>query len=390
MWANFDCGLKMMSHCTSALDSKVMAMHWSLHPILMPRDLAFQRVSVHGVSATTNELMEAGFVGFTRQYCMFERLALPKFPEMRAAYARNLGPLLPGVEAQLIDIHLRPEPNGTFYKDSALVAWLRPQLTKCASERLGASYILQTRLRRLRGSLELAWGRGDACHMVPADIDYSKLPCQIWANRRQPGVGPINSLPLTKFPGSLRPPRLGSFRAFLSLYRLAPGPGRANFNTLGPKAGDSLCAIGRDNFVGLVFLFRHRSEKVATELANFKRDLRLKEDLSHCNDICTALVLGASKVASKRNYELGKEIAFLGNNWCLSTFVRHWNLMDILVAGWSGLLEMMHLLTWSDSFDRTIIHDLQEGRNETEGLSLPPWNLFGPSIIPLEGGHDKQ
>ena len=73
-------------------------------------------------------------------------------------------------------LHCFPKSRGALgnatYGDSAVVAWLRPRLRRCANVRLGYSYVLQ------RGCEDDAGF--DFCRDPPSHLNYSKLRCRPW------------------------------------------------------------------------------------------------------------------------------------------------------------------------------------------------------------------
>lgn len=318
-----------MRKCTSSLDHKVVAFHWSAHPLLLPYEEGFVKISIHASQCIVNELVEAAFVGYAVHYRMFSWAARSAFPAARPHYIRNLQPCLP-----------RTLHDGT-YGDSAVVAWLRPQLQACASLRLGASYWLQAGCEEGAGT-----SPDDKCLL-------GGFACLPWAS------GSTCNQPVVPGPGALRPPRRsGAYEAF----RMSKAWGLGDVSAVGVECAagdgmrcsmDELCALGKHNFEALrasrALLTPHplalawaAVEGYLTQMASKPRSQPAPE----C-DICTCLLLGAvadTNVVARayRNRTRGR--GFWNWWWCLTAFLQK-SFMLMLSAGWIGPFDMLRHFT---------------------------------------------
>lgn len=152
-----------MRVCTSSIDHKVIAFHWSVHAMLLPYEEGFEHISLFASQCVVNELIDAILPAYSVRYRMFQRpsSSSSSFPVMRPHYIRNLEPCLP-----------QRLPNGS-YADSSVVKWLRPQLHQCAASKLGASHMLQA-------GCQFGITPNERCILHKSD--YRVLDCWPWAS----------------------------------------------------------------------------------------------------------------------------------------------------------------------------------------------------------------
>lgn len=295
---------KSMYSCTSNLDGKQMAFHWSVRKILAVYVEEFAQVSCNvPLTYVPIELMESAFRGYTWTYRMFDRTGnSTRFPEPRATYIHNLHPSFPRL--------LRDGSWG----DSQLVAWLRPQLTNCASENLGPSAELQ------RSCLS------QSCLKPPVDVNYSAfLPCLPWASEdsedycRPKVVGNGLSKLAEDWVKDVLPGMLG--------FGLAHLPNYTNGSTT------DLCRLGQSNVDALIRWFNapgnSRGAKVLQTALDGARN-------GGCSDPCTAMLLVAGGLASSATSQSLRQI----HDSCRFNFLRSWSMLDLLGSGWVSLFEL--------------------------------------------------
>ena len=210
--------------CASMFDRKITAHHWSVrHNTLLVLEEFLQVSMLAATTCALNELVEATYRGYTVLYRPFQRAGNgTRYYEHRANYIRNMHPCLP-----------RKVADG--WEDSQLVAWMRPQLSRCASEQLGPSAYLQ----QGRPVYE--------CLKPPRKVDYSSfLPCTPWA---RPGDDDY----CVNKPTGNRRPKADGLRFVDKFMRGMVGHGWPDLPRLDPtKARDRLCILGRRNYKGLV------------------------------------------------------------------------------------------------------------------------------------------
>ncbi|CAE7251013.1 unnamed protein product [Symbiodinium sp. CCMP2456] len=294
--------------CASIFDRKITAHHWSVrhHTLLVLEE--FLEVSM--LAATTcalNELVEATYRGHTILYRPFQRAGNgTRYYEHRGNYIRNMHPCLP-----------RKVADG--WEDSQLVSWMRPQLSRCASEQLGPSVYLQ------RGRPVYA------CLKPPRNVDYSRfLPCTPWA---RPGDDDF----CVKKPTANRRPKADGQRFVDKFMRGMVGHGWPDLPRLDPtKARDRLCILGRRNYKGLV---RHYASRPAVngKIAHLP-------DGFQCDDPCNALLFGAALQSQQPSHVVAAQPELQAIDWqteCMTSFLRSWSMMDLLGGGWSSMYELM-------------------------------------------------
>ena len=155
-----------MRVCSSSIDHKVIAFHWSVHAMLLPYEEGFERISLFASQCIVNEVIDAVLPGHSVRYRMFQRppTSSSSFPVMRPHYIRNLEPCLP---------QLFSNRSNRSYADSSVVKWLRPQLQECAASKLGASHMLQA-------GCQFGIRPNERCILHKSD--YRTLDCLPWAS----------------------------------------------------------------------------------------------------------------------------------------------------------------------------------------------------------------
>ena len=329
-----------MRVCTSSIDHKVIAFHWSVHTLLLPYEEGFEHLSLFASQCIVNEVIDAALTGYSVRYRSFVRRSLSSFPRMRPHYIRNLEPCLP-----------KRWPNGSF-TDSLVVEWLRPQLVSCASAKLGASHMLQA-------GCELGVKPNDRC-ALGARSDYSTLPCMPWAQKHT-CRGKIEETV-----GELRRPRASGIYHVLRLSRSFGSGSSPEVNFQDEKAlghcsvfdvgcaKKVLCALGLKNFSELRASKSSHKETwnlVSEELERFLAEERTEVDQT-C-DVCVALLLGAYVEADflQRNLDayakLGIE-AIDGNFWswwwCVVAFL-HQSCIHLFRFGLVAPFDMLVFFT---------------------------------------------
>lgn len=85
--------------CTSSMDGKLMAFHWSARKMLAIYVEEFAPISCNiPLTNVIVELMESAFRGYTWTYRMFDRTGNhTRFTEHRATYVRNIHPSFPRI-----------------------------------------------------------------------------------------------------------------------------------------------------------------------------------------------------------------------------------------------------------------------------------------------------
>eukprot|EP00929_Paragymnodinium_shiwhaense_P105239 TRINITY_DN70160_c0_g1_i1.p1 TRINITY_DN70160_c0_g1~~TRINITY_DN70160_c0_g1_i1.p1 ORF type:complete len:595 (-),score=103.64 TRINITY_DN70160_c0_g1_i1:86-1870(-) len=307
-----------MRKCSSLIDAKVNAFHWSAHSQLLPYEEAFERISLWAALFVVTERLEAGFVGYAVQYQMFRRTAEgSSFPQPRPEYIRSPRPYLP---ARL--------PGGG-YGDSQVVAWLRPQLTPCASARLGASAYLQA------GCSSPEVTPFDECRLG-VERDYRKLDC---LPKDHPGSTPTGQ---PSYAGSLqrRQPRLSGIEvvekqyAYFGLTDLPSPPLNPGQNLL-----MDLCEAGRSKFEALVDFVGTSAEARAA----VGRLWASRQGCDVCDVILMAAVLFAvSSLALPAAAHLPSRTEAYWS--CLPWLLQGFSFMEMLGAGWTVVFDALLFL----------------------------------------------
>ncbi|CAK9037401.1 Uncharacterized protein SCF082_LOCUS22127 [Durusdinium trenchii] len=259
------CNPSSMYSCTSSIDGKLVAFHWSARKMLAIHVDDFAPVSCMALSCLYAEIMEAGFRGYTWVYRMFQRIGnSTRFAEPRGNYVRNMHPCFP-----------RRLPDG--WGDSAVVAWLRPQLTSCASKRLGPALELQRSCKPL-----------PICLRPPPDVNYSAfLSCLPWASKDSEDF--CKAKPVGKGPQEVSEHWMKMNAGMLG-HGLPDLPDETN------STSDRLCKLGRRNLDALArqFHFPRSSRAFKNILVAVKR---FGEHENDCHHLCTAIIIGAGTLA---------------------------------------------------------------------------------------------
>eukprot|EP00439_Symbiodinium_sp_Y106_P076704 s1539_g15.t2 len=350
-----DCvGAADMRVCTSTIDHKVIALHWSVHPALLPYEESFEQISLFASQCIVNELADASFRGYSVHYRMFQRPTTSKssFPSMRPHYVRSLEPCLPQVLS-----------NGSF-ADSAVVKWLRPQLRACATERLGPSFLLQS-------ECEPGSSPNERCNLPKRPFDYREVVCASpWAKREDcHGQGRASE-------GKFRPPRPSGVHHVLRLQRsFGAGAPRAPSKASGSCASGSgclsnpscalelLCAAGMQNFSRLLDA-RTQSLDSSLDLLDslaecwkvaephLQRLLQVeRHEVDHECDACVAVLLGAyvdpkflSAGLSTTAENVTTRQSFWNWWWCVVAFL-HRSQIRLFASGSVAPFDMLLFLT---------------------------------------------
>ena len=340
-----------MRVCTSTLDHKVIALHWSVHAILLPYEESFEQTSLFASQCIMNELLDACFQGYAVHYRMFQRPSSSQstFPSLRPHYIRNLEPCLP------------QQFSNASFEDSSVVKWLRPQLRACATERLGHSFLLQSECEP-----DLSANDRERCNLRRGPRDYRELlSCLPWAKREDC----IADSAGVSSAGKFRPPRPSGVHHVKRLRRsfgagspLLPSTGACEACpalTLTPDcAMDLLCAVGMQNFTRLLHSRAGRSFAAVDSLeeawtAAEPRLQRMltspRHEVDHECDACVAILLGAYVDPDF----LARGLDAAGNSsrqsfwnwwWCVVAFL-HRSQIRLFASGSVAPFEMLLSLT---------------------------------------------
>ena len=336
-----------MRVCSSSIDHKVIAFHWSVHAMLLPYEEGFEPISLFASQCIVNEVIDAVLPGASVRYRMFQRppSSTSSFPVMRPHYIRNLEPCLP----QLL--------RNRSYADSSVVQWLRPQLQQCAAKKLGASHMLQAGCQ---------FGIRPNEHCSLHKDDYRLLDCLPWASAETCGW-PAQ--------GELRQPKNSGIYHVMRLSR-AFGAGSSIRIQERQGAKDLLCSLGMKNFTELRssrFPPSDLTEAWTTVDDELKALLwEKREQVDHNCDVCTSLLLGAfvSKDFLEVNFRaytegLKPEQIFWNWWWCVVAFL-HESFILLFEFGSVAPFDMLVFLT-----ERALPIEQRPQR-----ASMPPSRLF--------------
>ena len=285
-----------MRVCTSSIDHKVIAFHWSVHAMLLPYEEGFERISLFASQCIVNEVIDAVLPGHSVRYRMFQRppTSSSSFPVMRPHYIRNLEPCLP----QLLSSSNSSNRSYARYADSSVVKWLRPQLQDCAASKLGASHMLQA-------GCQFGIRPNERCILHQSDyIDYrTKLDCLPWASAEACSFPAQGESRQPRESGIYHVMRLSrSFGAGSSI-RLQEEMRQSKSRCEAFKdyhcAKELLCSLGMKNFTELRASFESPpSRELSDAWSSVDDELKSllwekREQVDHNCDVCTSLLLGA-------------------------------------------------------------------------------------------------
>ena len=336
-----------MRVCTSSIDHKVIAFHWSVHSMLLPYEEGFEHISLFASQCIVNEVIDAVLSGYSVRYRMFQRpySSSSSFPVMRPHYIRNLEPCLP-----------QRLPNKSF-RDSLVVKWLRPQLRECAASKLGASHMLQAGCQ---------FGIKPNEHCVLQHSDYSALECLPWASGKTCGFPAVGDSRKPRNSGIYHVMRLSrSFGAGSSIRNSKEYHSSHQFEKFCNVAEDyhcakdKLCALGMKNFsdlrVSLKFPVSSELAEAWTAVDGHLKALlwEKREEVDTTCDICTSLLLGAYVEENflERNFRAYTEVGLKGTEqifwnwwWCLVAFL-HESSIALFEFGAVAPFDMLVFLT---------------------------------------------
>lgn len=349
---SFRCGIPgrvPVRVCTSNIDGKLQAFHWSAHEILLPYVEDFEHVSMWASLCLMEELIESAFVGYAVVYRMFERLSPGSSLPQRAEYIRNAGPCVP----------IR-YPDGGF-EDSAVVSWLRPRLRRCASKKLGSARSLQDTSRLMHYCQQDTCKLNAVCGVGGCNVNYAQLPCLPWARRWQTNA--TKRCTHSPWAGRDRPPLRSSLSFELDFYSDAKAKGWADlqvYERQGTFKRLPVCHLARSSFGTLV-----RSFEGSVDNNNMSTVSALDISTSHayvlrktanrmwgdaqdkaivCGSLCLCVFLGASYAAANLGHERAGFILEHDTGTiveCMGAFIREWSLADVAQADWAAPFEMM-------------------------------------------------
>ncbi|CAL1150557.1 unnamed protein product [Cladocopium goreaui] len=333
-----------MRVCTSSIDHKVIAFHWSVHAMLLPYEEGFERISLFASQCIVNEVIDAVLPGHSVRYRMFQRppTSSSSFPVMRPHYIRNLEPCLP---------QLLSNRSNRSYADSSVVKWLRPQLQECAASKLGASHMLQA-------GCQFGIRPNERCILHKSD--YRTLDCLPWASAETCGFPAQGESRQPRDSGIYHVMRLSrSFGAGSSI-RLQEEMRQSESRCEAFKdyncAKELLCSLGMKNFTELRASLESPSRELSDAWSSVDDELKSllwekREQVDHNCDVCTSLLLGAfvpEDFLEKhfRAYtEMGlTEQIFWNWWWCVVAFL-HQSSILLFEMGSVAPFEMLVFLT---------------------------------------------
>lgn len=333
-----------MRVCSSSIDHKVIAFHWSVHAMLLPYEEGFERISLFASQCIVNEVIDAVLPGHSVRYRMFQRppTSSSSFPVMRPHYIRNLEPCLP---------QLFSNRSNRSYADSSVVKWLRPQLQECAASKLGASHMLQA-------GCQFGIRPNERCILHKSD--YRTLDCLPWASAETCGFPAQGESRQPRDSGIYHVMRLSrSFGAGSSI-RLQEEMRQSESRCEAFKdyncAKELLCSLGMKNFTELRASLESPSRELSDAWSSVDDELKSllwekREQVDHNCDVCTSLLLGAfvpEDFLEKhfRAYtEMGlTEQIFWNWWWCVVAFL-HQSSILLFEMGSVAPFEMLVFLT---------------------------------------------